>query len=165
MPISPVTSVRSIMSTQQSDTASKSETASKSDTASKSAAASPAFLDRDAFLKLLVAQLKYQDPSKPMDASAMIAQSAQLSVVDKLSEISTALARTAVTDRLTLAGSVIGKQITFSGKDGYPVTETVTSVRFEDGGLLLSTGSWEVPLESVAAISGAPTATEPATTP
>lgn len=128
-------------------------------TSAPAAASSTTLLDRDAFLKLLVAQLKYQDPSKPMDASAMISQSAQLSVVDKLDEISNGLARTAVTDRLTLAGSVIGKQVTFADPDGYPVTAAVTSVRFEDGGLILTAGSWDVPLESVSAIAaGAPVA-------
>lgn len=121
-------------------------------------AAGGSMLDRDAFLKLLVAQLKYQDPTKPMDASAMIAQSAQLSVVEELNQISTLLERTAVTDRLTLAGSVIGKAVTFVGPDGYAVTETVRSVRFEEGSLVLATDNWEVPIESVAAIGGAPTA-------
>ena len=53
------------------------------------AGASASTLDRDAFLKLLVAQLKYQDPSKPVDASEMISQSASLSVVDKLDQINT----------------------------------------------------------------------------
>ena len=48
-------------------------------------------LDRDAFLKLLVAQLKYQDPTKPADASQMVAQSAQLTMVDRLNEIASQL--------------------------------------------------------------------------
>ena len=103
-------------------------------------------LGREAFLQLLVAQLKYQDPSKPMDASAMIAQSAQLTMVDKLSEISTAIASQAVTDRLTLAGSVLGKQITFTGTDGYKVQAVVNSVKFANGELVLSTPDWDVPM-------------------
>ena len=36
-----------------------------------------------AFLKLLVAQLKYQDPSKPMDSSEFMAQNAQLTALEK----------------------------------------------------------------------------------
>jgi flagellar basal-body rod modification protein FlgD len=113
-------------------------------------------LDRDAFLKLLVAQLKYQDPSKPVDASEMISQSASLSVVDKLDQISTLLTDSGATNRLTLGGSIIGKQITFDGSGGLPVTQTVTAVTFDGTSMVLRTDDWEVPIDSVTSISAAP---------
>jgi flagellar basal-body rod modification protein FlgD len=49
-------------------------------------------MGKDAFLKLLVAELKHQDPMDPMQAREMIAQLAQLSSVEKLSGIDTKLA-------------------------------------------------------------------------
>jgi flagellar basal-body rod modification protein FlgD len=110
-------------------------------------------LDRDAFLKLLVAQLRYQDPSKPVDASEMISQSAQLSVVDKLEGISTALAESGATNRLALGGSIIGKSITFAGTGGVTVTETVTSVSFDGTSMILKAGTWSVPLNAVRSIA------------
>ena len=110
-------------------------------------------LDREAFLKLLVAQLRYQDPTKPLDPTEMVSQSAQLTVVDKLNEISTALSQSSSIDRLALAGSVIGKDITFASPDGYPVTEQVTSVRFDGTSLVLRTPTYEVALESVQVIT------------
>jgi flagellar basal-body rod modification protein FlgD len=117
------------------------------------AGASASTLDRDAFLKLLVAQLKYQDPSKPVDASEMISQSASLSVVDKLDQINTALGDAGATNRLSLGGSVIGKQITFAGPDGYPVTQTVTAVSFDGSSMVLRAGDWDVPIDSVRSIA------------
>ena len=119
-----------------------------------SAPVNPAgLLDREAFLKLLVAQLRYQDPTKPLDPTEMVSQSAQLTVVDKLNEISTALSQSSSIDRLALAGSVIGKDITFASPDGYPVTEQVTSVRFDGTSLVLRTPTYEVALESVQVIT------------
>ena len=41
----------------------------------------------DAFLKLLVAQLKYQDPSHPTDGTQMMAQTAQFQMVEKLQQL------------------------------------------------------------------------------
>jgi flagellar basal-body rod modification protein FlgD len=41
----------------------------------------------DTFMKLLVAELKNQDPSQPMDARQMVEQLSQLSGVQKLTEI------------------------------------------------------------------------------
>lgn len=120
-------------------------------------------LGREAFLQLLVAQLKYQDPSKPMDASEMIGQTAQLTMVDKLEGISKALASQAVTQQLTLAGSVIGKAVTFTPKGGDPITATVNSVKFVGGELVLSTPDWDVPMSSVESIGLAPTPTTPTT--
>lgn len=118
--------------------------------------ASSSSLDREAFLKLLVAQLKYQDPSKPVDASEMISQSAQLSVVDKLDQINTALSESGATNRLTLGGSIIGKQIIFAGADGYPVTEVVNAVSFDGPLMVLRAGSWDVPVDAVRSILAVP---------
>lgn len=132
---------------------------STSSTGSGSKATSNQTLDRDTFLKLLVAQLKYQDPSKPVDASAMISQSAELSVVEKLDDISKALSDSQATNRLTLGGSMIGKQVTFAGTGGTPVTAVVTSVTFDGSSMVLKAGSWDVPIAAVTSIAAAPTGT------
>jgi flagellar basal-body rod modification protein FlgD len=39
-------------------------------------------LDKDGFLKLFIAQLQHQDPSKPMDANESVAQMASFSMVE-----------------------------------------------------------------------------------
>ena len=48
-------------------------------------------LGRDAFLHLLTTQLQHQDPTKPQDDSEFIAQLAQFSSLDKLTEITAAI--------------------------------------------------------------------------
>jgi len=113
-------------------------------------------LDRDAFLKLLVAQLKYQDPTKPMDSSQLVSQSAQLSVVDKLNEISTLLTSSGAANRLSLGGSLVGKQITFPDVDGTLKSAIATSVSFDGTNTVVHAGTFDVPLEMVRSIAAAP---------
>jgi flagellar basal-body rod modification protein FlgD len=48
-------------------------------------------LGKDQFLKLLVAQMKHQDPMNPMDGSQMAAQLAQFSSVEQLTQINESL--------------------------------------------------------------------------
>ena len=90
-------------------------------------------LGRDAFLKLLVAQLSHQDPLKPTDGTEFVTQLAQFSAVEQ------AVSQTARLDTLSaqLTGisanesvSLIGKQVTVRGQnllyDGTnPATATV----------------------------------------
>ena len=45
-------------------------------------------LDKDAFLKLLLASIKYQDPFSPMDSDKMLQQFTLLTVVERMLEIS-----------------------------------------------------------------------------
>lgn len=121
-----------------------------------------ATLDRDAFLKLLVAQLKYQDPTKPADASQMLAQSAQLTMVDRLNELVTAVTASTTSQRLSLAGTIVGRDISFTNPDGYEVTETVTTAKVGPDGVVVIAGPYEVPYEAITAVR-APRE-EPATT-
>lgn len=48
-------------------------------------------LDKDAFLKLMTTQLKYQNPLEPMDNKEMIAQMAQFSSVEQLNNMAAAM--------------------------------------------------------------------------
>lgn len=60
-------------------------------------------LGKDAFLKMLVAQLKNQDPMSPMQGDQMAAQLAQFSTVEQLTNINDTL-----TAQSTAQGSVLG---------------------------------------------------------
>ena len=71
------------------------EATSGAGAAANATAASPygraASLGQDAFLRLLLTQLQHQDPTKPMQDTEFIAQLAQFSQLEKLTEISTAV--------------------------------------------------------------------------
>ena len=43
--------------------------------------------DKDMFLQLLVAQMKYQDPMNPTDSSQFLAQSAQFTALEKMQAV------------------------------------------------------------------------------
>ncbi|MDO5629447.1 MAG: flagellar hook capping FlgD N-terminal domain-containing protein, partial [Mobilicoccus sp.] len=46
-------------------------------------------LDADDFMKLLVAQMTYQDPSNPADTTAMMQQTASMAMLERVNEMST----------------------------------------------------------------------------
>lgn len=87
-------------------------------------------LDQDAFLKLLVAQLKYQDPSKPVDSSEFMSQTAQFTQVQKLTEMATSTADLLAAQRVLGGSALIGRTVTYVGTDGKDVSGVVTAASF-----------------------------------
>lgn len=114
-----------------------------------------ASLDKDAFLKLLVAQLKYQDPTAPTDVSQMMAQTSQLTMVERLDEISKGIDRLSGSAPLSNAASMLGREVTFDAGGLAPVTATVDSVRLVEGEVVLSAGGYDVPMGALLEIRGA----------
>ena len=74
--------------------------------------AKAATVDYDAFLKLLVAQLKNQDPTKPMDSSEFMAQLASFSNVEQGIKTNTKLDQLLISQALNQVDGLIGKTVT-----------------------------------------------------
>jgi flagellar basal-body rod modification protein FlgD len=106
-------------------------------------------LDKDTFLKLLVAQLKYQDPSNPADSTTFMAQTAQFTQVERLNELKTVSSDQLVAQMMLSASGMVGKTITYAGPDGKDVTGVVTSARFNGSAPTLRVGDTDVPLPAV----------------
>jgi flagellar basal-body rod modification protein FlgD len=101
--------------------------------------ATPNVLGKDDFLKLMVAQMKNQDPMNPADDKDNIAQMAQFSSLEQITNLATATQQLA--DRLTLTQNVglLGHTVTYTGADGTRVTGMVDGLDIaKDGTASLS---------------------------
>jgi flagellar basal-body rod modification protein FlgD len=84
---------------------------------------------KDMFLKLLVAQMKYQDPANPASSSEFMAQTATFTQVEKLEEIAAQNASLLALQRSSSAGALVGRTVSYTDEAGAVKTGTVTSVR------------------------------------
>ena len=88
---------------------------------------------KDMFLKLLVAQMKYQDPSNPASSSEFMAQTATFTQVEKLEQLVQQNASMLVMQESATAGSLVGRTATYTDDNGESVTGVVTSVQLATG--------------------------------
>lgn len=110
-------------------------------------------IDKDAFMKLMVAQLKYQDPLSPADPQQFLAQSAQFSTVEKLEHIAIQVSEQTWAMALNTAGGLVGKEITFLRMDGTVGTGMVTSATTDPDGIVLNVNGEQVPLGAITTIA------------
>ncbi len=94
-------------------------------------------LDKDAFLKLMLQQMKYQDPLQPMDNEAMLSQMAQFSSLEQMSNINKNLEQSNASQSLMDATHLLGKEITVQ-YNNETVSGTVKAVNVSSGGPLLT---------------------------
>ena len=106
-------------------------------------------LDGDAFLKLMVAQLKYQNPFEPLDQSQMLQQTAALSMVEVLQRLAGSQSVLMGVQQATMATGLIGKEVTAINGAGEKVTDIVRNVSFTADGPLLKIGEEEIPIGNV----------------
>lgn len=105
------------------------------------------------FLKLLIAQLKNQDPSNPADTNEMVQEQAQLAELEQMQNLNTNLVSMMAMQNVSQAVSLVGKTITGTTSAGLAVSGTVTSLVFDNGTPYLKVGSDQVPLANIESIS------------
>ena len=105
------------------------------------------------FLQLLLAQMKAQDPTNAMDSTDMMMQFAQLTTVQELQSLTEKMEALAESNSMSLASSLIGKEVTANYNDDYSIQGLVESVDISDGEYWLSIGGYQVSLSDVTKVS------------
>lgn len=117
--------------------------------------------DKDMFLQLMVAQLRYQDPMNPSDPSEFLSQNAQFTALEKMQQVADQTAAVLASQVAFGAAGLVGKTVKWVDEAGDTQTGLVSGVSFEANGPVLDVGGTEVPIgivQSVVADSSTTTA-------
>jgi flagellar basal-body rod modification protein FlgD len=121
-------------------------------------------LDKSAFVKLLVTQMRNQDPLAPGDSTQYVAQLAQFSSLEQMQNLNDNLVglaalqqNNALLAQLTQSSALIGKAVDWTDPDtGVAHSGQVTAVKLQDGAAFLEVGGHDVPLAYVSEVHEAP---------
>jgi flagellar basal-body rod modification protein FlgD len=113
-------------------------------------------LDGEAFMSLLVTQLRNQDPSSPMDTNQMISQTTQLAMMEKITASSTTSDENFSLQMRTAAASLLGQLVSYTGKDGTTLSGTPSAVSYAGPVPEITIGGVAVPLDAILSISTKP---------
>jgi flagellar basal-body rod modification protein FlgD len=91
-------------------------------------------LGKDDFLKLMVAQMKNQDPMNPADDKDNIAQMAQFSSLEQITNLANATQDLANRMSLTQNVGLLGHTVTYTGTDGTAVSGAVDGLNLTTDG-------------------------------
>ena len=112
--------------------------------ASPKSAASAATVDYESFLKLLVAQMKNQDPTAPMESTEYVAQLATFSQVEQQVQMNKKLDDILQASALSQASGLIGREVV--SHDG-SVTGTVKEIKlYSDGVVAVLKSGGQIPI-------------------
>ncbi|MDI6792681.1 MAG: flagellar hook capping FlgD N-terminal domain-containing protein [bacterium] len=114
---------------------------------------SGAAMGKDDFLRLLITQLKYQDPTQPLEDKEFIAQLAQFSSLEQMTNLNTqfeqfmAVVGSPQARTLSLLGNHV-KAINPDSDAGGNVVGTVSKIRFVDQEPRLTLSVFDYPSQS-----------------
>ena len=109
------------------------------------------------YMKLLVTQLKNQNPLEPMDNNEMASQLAQFSQLQQLESMNSSFASVLSTTERNYANSLIGKEISFASRNETGTRDITSGIVEEvinnvDGEIMLVTANNAVALEGVISV-------------
>lgn len=100
-------------------------------------------IDKEMFLKLLVSQLKHQDPLSPVDNNEFLNQSVQFSTLESMQNLTKDFAN-------IKAMQYLGKSIDFkTGESSMVQSGVVNSISINEGKMILNVGDKSIDPNSV----------------
>ena len=106
-------------------------------------------LSSQAFLQLLVAQLQYQDPSKPVDTASFMNETATLTQVQTMEQSAQASTELLTAQRAQTASSLVGRTVSYLAADGTAQTGLVTAATISSADPTLKIGTNQIALSQV----------------
>ena len=117
-------------------------------------------LGENSFLQLLVTQLKYQNPLQPQSNSQFIAQLAQFTSLQQMTNVSTeekqavaAMQNLGGTSQLAAAFGLLGDTVGVLTASGQSVTGAVTSVANHGGNVTVTVNGQSYPFGSITSVA------------
>jgi flagellar basal-body rod modification protein FlgD len=110
-------------------------------------------LDSEAFMSLLVTQLKNQDPSSPMDTNQMIGQTTQLAMMEQLTSMSSTSTESFALQMRIAASALIGQQVSYAGSNGAAISGTASAVSFTGKTPTVTINGVNVALDSITGVT------------
>lgn len=111
-------------------------------------------LGQDDFMTLLLAQLKNQDPLKPMEDKDFIAQLAQLNSVTQLTEMNKNIKELITTQNLAQGSALIGQTVTGLSNDGGSITGLVAGLKLMGGKVMVEVNGQYIAMDMISSVQG-----------
>lgn len=105
-------------------------------------------LGQDAFLQLLMTQLKNQDPTNPMDTKDFMAQQAQFTTISEIQKLNKSLT---ASNQIMQASSLIGQEVTVQNPDNpkQSITGRVSEATMTSSGTNIVINDKEYPVSLI----------------
>lgn len=104
--------------------------------------------DKDMFMKLLIAQMKNQNPEQPVSNAEMTAQISSLAMVEGMNNMSASFGEMLKLQKLLGGTEIIGRQVEYM-RDGAPTIGTVEGVGTSGEQIRLTVGGEQLSLDQV----------------
>lgn len=102
-------------------------------------------LDKDAFLKLLTAQLQYQDPMNPSSQDQMFGTLSQMGMVEQVTNLNEKMANLVQDNNLNL----IGREVSVQVEENKVVKGIVDAIVYEKDGPVMLINNQKLPVTHI----------------
>jgi flagellar basal-body rod modification protein FlgD len=108
------------------------------------------------FLKMLITELKNQDPTQPVSNAELLQQLSQMQALQSNVELKSTLQDFANNQQVSSGASFLGKQVSGTDSRNNPVSGVADRVFLQDGTLMIGVGSSSLSIANVTGVSLVP---------